>query len=152
MTDRPSTPSVALPVPLRPALLVLRLGLGVFLLLWSVDKIVAPEATARIFGHFYGIGLAEGLAPLVGVAEALLSLALLAGLWRTWTYGIALALHTVSTLSTWRQLLSPFGDNHLFIAALPVLAAFVALFLLREQDTLASVDAARRRPAAPPRA
>jgi len=40
--------------------------------------------------------------------------------------------------------LSPFGKNHLFIAALPVLAAFVALFMLREFDTFCAFG---RRPA-----
>ncbi len=35
------------PHELPVALLVLRVGLGVFLLLWSIDK--APEQTAKIF-------------------------------------------------------------------------------------------------------
>lgn len=133
---------------LRVALLVLRVGLGVFLLLWSIDKIAAPEQTAKIFAHFYKTPLPAGVAPAVGVLEALLSLALLGGLWKTWTYGAALVLHSISTLSTWSRLLAPFGENHLFIAALPVLAAFVALFLLRHEDTLLSLDgrAGARRP------
>lgn len=126
---------------LAPALLLLRIGLGVFLLLWSVDKMVAPEQTAKIFQHFYKTPLPVGVAPAVGALEAALSLALLAGLWRTWTYGAALVLHAISTLSTWERLLAPFGENHLFIAALPVLAAFVALFLLRHEDTLLALDA-----------
>lgn len=125
---------------LRVSLLVLRAGLGVFLLLWSIDKIVAPDQTVKIFEHFYLLPLPGGLAPVVGAVEAALSLALLAGLWKTWTYGAALGLHTISTLSTWRQLVDPFGENHLFIAAIPVLAAFVALFLLRHQDTLLTID------------
>jgi len=53
-------------------------------------------------------------------------------------------MRTNSTLSTYEQLLSPFGKNHLFIAALPVLAAFVALFMLREFDTFCAFG---RRPA-----
>jgi len=121
---------------LPTALLVLRVGLGVFLLLWSIDKMVAPEQTVKIFQHFYKTPLPAGLAPAVGAVEAALSLALLAGLWKTWTYGAALVLHAISTLSTWQRLLAPFGENHLFIAAIPVLAAFVALFLLRREDTL----------------
>jgi putative oxidoreductase len=37
---------------------------------------------------------------------------------------------------TWRQLLHPWADpvNHLFIAGVPVLGAFIALFLLRDWD------------------
>lgn len=118
------------------ALFILRIGLGVFLLLWSIDKMVAPEQTVKIFQHFYRTPLPTGLAPAVGAIEAAPSLALLAGLWKTWTYGAALALHAIATVSTWKQLLAPFGENHLFIAAIPVLAAFVTLFLLRREDTL----------------
>lgn len=131
---------------LRVALLVLRVGLGVFLLLWSVDKMVAPEQTAKIFQYFYKTALPASFAPAVGALEAVLSLALLAGLWRTWTYGAALVLHAFSTLSTWKQLLTPFGEHHLFIAAIPVLAAFVALFLLRREDTLLTLGGDRGSP------
>ncbi len=35
------------------ALALLRFGLGVFLLLWSLDKIVVPEQTSRIFEFWY---------------------------------------------------------------------------------------------------
>lgn len=129
---------------LRIALLVLRLGLGVFLLLWSIDKLVEPEATIGIFDHFYGLSISVIAASVVGVAEALLSLAIITGLWKNLSYGIGLLLHTISTLSSYEQLLSPFGENHLFIAALPVLAGFIALFMLRRQDTLLSLDAYRR--------
>lgn len=132
------------PRELPLALFILRLGLGLFLLLWSIDKIVVPEQTVKIFSMFYKTPLTADLAPLVGAAEALLSVAFLAGLWRTWTYGAALAIHTVSTLSTWQQLISPFGQNHLFIAALPVLAGFIALFLLRRQDELWTLPLGRR--------
>lgn len=120
-------------------LFVLRLGLGSFLLLWSLDKLIEPETTTKIFGHFYHLTIPANAAVAVGVFECLLSLAIMAGLWKTWTYGLGLALHAVSTLSTYEQLISPFGKNHLFIAALPVLAAFVTLFMLRESDTFCAV-------------
>jgi hypothetical protein len=124
------------PRELPLALLVLRVGLGVFLLLWSIDKMVAPEQTAKIFEFFYKTPLPVSVAPAVGALEAALSLALLAGLCKTWTYGAALAIHAISTLSTWQQLAAPFGENHLFLAAIPVLAGFTTLFLLRREDTL----------------
>ncbi len=130
------------PRELRIALFVLRLGLGTFLLLWSLDKLVAPESTVKIFGYFYGLPISAAIARGIGVLEALLSLALLLGLWKTLTYGLALALHAVSTASTYEQLLAPFGEHHLFIAALPVLAGFVTLFLLRREDALVMVGGA----------
>lgn len=118
------------------ALFILRLGLGVFLLLFGIDKIIVPGMTVDVFAHFYGLMISHDMASVAGVLEILLSLAFLAGVWKTLTYGLALLLHAVSTLATYQELLSPFGANHLFLAALPVLAAFLALFLLRWHDTL----------------
>ena len=48
-------------------------------------------------------------------------------------------MHTVSTLSSWRQYLDPF-DNLLFFAAWPMLAACIALYLLRDHDNLLSIN------------
>jgi uncharacterized membrane protein YphA (DoxX/SURF4 family) len=124
---------------LKAALFALRCGIGFFFLLWSLDKLVAPESTVKIFGHFYKTPLSTTGAYAVGGLELALSLAFLAGLCKRWTYGAVLALHAISTLSTYSQLLSPFGKNHLFIAALPVLAACWALYLLRDEDRLWSM-------------
>lgn len=118
------------------ALFVLRLGLGVFLLLFGIDKLVAPATTVEVFAQFYGLIVSHNMAYGAGVLEILLGLAFLAGLWKTLSYGLGLLLHAVSTLATYQELLSPFGTNHLFLAAVPVLAAFLALFLLRHHDTL----------------
>lgn len=124
---------------LRAALLCLRLGIGVFFVLWSLDKLVAPESTVKIFGHFYKTAISTTSAYAVGGVELALSLAFLAGLWKRWTYGAIFALHAISTLSSYAQLLSPFGKNHLFIASIPVLAACAALYLLRDEDWLWSL-------------
>lgn len=125
---------------LQAALFCLRLGIGVFFLLWSLDKFAAPDSTVKIFSHFYKTSIAKTTAYFIGALELGLSLVFLAGLWKRWTYGAILLLHAVSTLSTYPQLLSPFGKNHLFIAALPVLAACAALYLLREEDRLYSLQ------------
>jgi hypothetical protein len=122
------------------ALFILRLGLGVFLLLFGIDKLIVPENTVDVFAHFYGLVISHGMAYGAGVLEILLSLVYLAGWWKTLTYGLALLLHAVSTLATYQELLAPFGANHLFLAALPVLAAFLSLFLLRRHDRLWSVS------------
>ena len=70
---------------------------------------------------------------------ALLALltAFVAGFARRWSYGLVLLLHAVSTLSSWRQYLHPFeGASILFFAAWPMLAACLALYALRDSDTL----------------
>ncbi len=131
--------------PIRPALFLLRLSLGGFLLLWGVDKLVAPFATVMTFKGFYGLAIDSTLAYIAGILEILLALAIMAGFYKTWSYGLGLLLHSASVIVTHHQWLAPFGENHLFIAALPVLAAFVVLFMLRRADTLWSADSWRDR-------
>jgi len=124
----------------RWALAVLRVSLGVFLLLWGVEKFVIPTTTVRIWDKFYGVSLGASLVPLVGAVESALALAIVVGLWRRVSYGLGLLVTTVSVLSSWRQLIDPWGlrsggsPNHLFLAGVPVLAGFVALYLLRARD------------------
>jgi putative oxidoreductase len=127
------------------ALLILRVSLGVFLLQWSVEKIVVPESAMRFAEHLYALAPAIGTTIMVGVAEGLLALALLVGVWRRWSYGLAIVVDAVSVAATWRQLLNPYaGTNHLFIAGVPVLAAFILLYVLRAWDAY-SVEGWRER-------
>lgn len=121
---------------LRPALLILRVTLGIFLLQWGVEKFVVPQSNVAIWGHFYGMSVSETLGYAFGAAEIAIALCLFLGLFRTIAYGAAAALHAVSVVVSWRYLLDPWGTevNHLFIASVPVLGAFAALFLLRHWD------------------
>jgi putative oxidoreductase len=116
-------------------LFILRFGLGFFLAMWSIDKFIAPEITVKIFSHFYFLDISDSLVIIIGALELVLSLFIIFGVYKTATYGLGLVIHMVSTVSTYEQLLSPFGKNHLFIAAIPILFAFIALFLLRNFDT-----------------
>lgn len=126
------------------ALLCLRIGVFVVMALWSVDKIVNPGHAAGVFETFYFIGgLGPGAMAAIGGAQLLVEVAFVAGAFRTFTYGFVLAAHLVSTLASWPGYVEPF-DHLLWFAAWPMLAACVALFLLREKDTLWSVDAVRR--------
>jgi uncharacterized membrane protein YphA (DoxX/SURF4 family) len=126
----------ALSTALARALLALRITLGIFLLQWGVEKFVVPENTPAIWSHFYGIGVPQALAYLFGAVEIAIAVCLFFGLFRTLSYGAALVLHGVTVVVTWRQLIDPWGDpvSHLFIAGVPVLGAFLALFLLRHWD------------------
>ena len=127
------------------ALFILRIGLGGFLLLWSLDKLVAPEGAMAIYQFFYHVRITTEIAYVIGAFELLLSLTIMAGFLKTYSYGLGLLLHVTSTTASYQQLLNPFGGNHLYIAAIPVLAGFIALFLMRRQDTLWSLDAAWRK-------
>jgi len=125
----------------QAALFLLRVGLGFFLLLWSCDKFAEPGITANIFQGFYKIPISTPAAYVIGSIEALISMLFIAGAWRSYTYAIGLALHGISTFASWRQLTSPFSQgHHMFVAAIPVLTAFIALYILRDRDTLWALD------------
>jgi len=117
------------------ALLTLRVGIFIVMFVWAVDKLVNPGHAAAIFEGFYGIGgLSTTLAAVLGSLQILLCLAFLAGAWKTITYGLILVMHAVSTLSSFPQYMDAF-NNLLFFAAWPMLAACIALFMLRDYDT-----------------
>jgi uncharacterized membrane protein YphA (DoxX/SURF4 family) len=118
------------------ALLLLRVTLGVFLLQWGIEKFVVPATTSAIFRNFYGLEVGGALPMLLGTAQVALALALIAGVMPRITYGIAAVLHTVTVLVTIPRLIAPWNpvSNHFFIAGVPVLAAFYALYLLRDAD------------------
>lgn len=127
---------------LRLPLLLLRLTVGLFFLQWSVEKIIKPETTASIFDHFYGLELSLTLAQILGGLEALLALAIIAGFKRRLVYGAAFLMHLGSTVSTWPQLTAPYsGGNHLFAAAVPLLAALWLLFRMADHDDMLAFDA-----------
>ncbi len=126
----------ALTRSLSRALLVLRITLGLFLLQWGVEKFVVPQNTVSIWNYFYGLDVSQTLGYVFGAVEIAIACCLFLGVFRTVSYGAALALHAVSVLVSWRQLLDPWADpaSHLFIAGVPVLGGLLALFLLRHWD------------------
>ena len=135
------------------ALLILRFFLAIFLLQWSIEKLMLPDAAARIASGFYGLTLPAPASYALGVAELILSLALLLGVYRTVSYGLSLLVHTVTVVVSWRQLFDPWGlakiGNHLWISTWPTWGGFAALFLMRQRDSW-TVDGWRA-PASPVR-
>ncbi len=128
------------------SLLLLRIGIVLLLAPWIVDKFLNPQHAIAVMENFYGMaGVAKNLVLAIGVAQAIVLVCFALGLFRTASYGLVTLMHAGSTFSSWQQYLSPYeGANLLFFAAWPALAACVALFLLREHDTLLSVGSPRR--------
>jgi len=115
------------------SLFLLRLGVFIVMFAWTIDKLVSPDHAAGVFENFYLIGgLGHEIMMLIGVIELLIILAFLGGLWKRYTYGFVLLLHSVSTFSSWKQY--TIDINLLFFAAWPMLAACIALYLLRDMD------------------
>lgn len=127
---------------LEIVLFFMRISVFGVMLLWTLDKFINPAHGAAVYAHFYFIeGLEAQVMQLIGAAELVILLGFLLGLFKTFTYGAVLLFHSVSTLSTWQIYLQPFGEHHLlFFTAWPMLAACLALFLLREADSILSFD------------
>ncbi|TWT54353.1 hypothetical protein Pla22_20000 [Rubripirellula amarantea] len=125
---------------------MLRLGVGIVFVMWTVDKFINPEHAAAVFAKFYNVqSLTTGLAYVVGGVQMLVVLAFLTGTLRTYSYAVILILHAISTFSSYKQYFDPWTYPHLlFFAAIPMLAACVTLWLLRDYD-LFSVDGQRRK-------
>jgi putative oxidoreductase len=133
------------PSNLELSLLIIRLATAAFLLVWAIDKIVNQGHAENVFKTFYFLTPSPLVLTGLGVVQTLVIVAFAAGFARFWTYGAVLLMHAVSTLSTYGRLINPWGPGAqlLFWAAVPVLAAMLALFLLRGEDRLLSIDAAR---------
>lgn len=123
---------------LKYSLFALRVGVFIVLLFWTIDKIARPNHAASVYENFYFLkDLGRSAMMFVGVAELILIFGFLIGAKKRITYGLVLILHTISTLSSYQQYLAPFEKaNLLFFAAWPMLGACLALYLLRDQDTV----------------
>lgn len=129
---------------------VLRIGMGVFLAAWGIDKLAATEGSVGIFSNFYGLDVGLAAVQAAGVAEILLGVALAVGLFRVPVAWIALAVNAVSTFASWRQILDPWGwlgltdgGTHLFLASIVIMAANVAIVLEARDPTL-TLDSLRK--------
>lgn len=123
---------------------VLRIGMGVFLAYWGVDKLVATAGGQSIFSGFYGVEAGPSLVQIAGVAEIGVAVLLGVGLLRVPVAWVVLGMNAVSTLASWRQILDPWaifglregGNAHLFLASIVIMAASIVVVLNARDDTL----------------
>lgn len=121
------------------ALAILRIALGLFLLVWGLEKFIVTERSVAIYEFFYGLSASMAVTYALGTLESLLAVAIIVGAFRRWSYGIGLLVHGATTMATANLIIDPWGlisgdPQHLYFAAVPVLAAFVSLYLLRDLD------------------
>lgn len=130
-------------IRIAQCLMILRYGVGIVFLMWTIDKFLNPEHTISVFERYYKIpGLGIMAAYAIGTVQLAIITAFLAGAFKKYSYGLIFILHAVSTLSAYGKYLDPWSPpNLLFYAAFPMLAACWALWALRDLDTKFSFDA-----------
>jgi hypothetical protein len=118
------------------ALLSIRVSVFVVMFMWTLDKFINPAHAASVYEYFYFLGdIGPDLMRAIGVVEMVILIGFVLGYQKRITYGVVLALHAVSTFSSYAQYLDPWADNLLFFAAWPMLAACFTLYRMRDQDT-----------------
>lgn len=123
------------------ACLLLRFGLGWFIFVWAVNKILAPQQYQQLARHFDSLDL--GQAQVLGIAALQIALCLMvfAGWKRIFSYAGLFAIHAYTVSRQWEKYIAPFEINeHGFpinrnvTDSLAVLFAMAALWLFRHRD------------------
>lgn len=126
------------PTKLQLSLFLLRLGVFYVMFAWVLDKFLNPDHTAGVWSRFYKIdGVDKMMSYGIGAVQGMILIAFLLGAFKRFSYGYVMIIHAFSTLSTWKYLVNPYVDEPkamLFMAAVPMLSACIALFLLRHED------------------
>lgn len=127
---------------LKFLLFVLRLSVFLVMFMWTLDKFIRPAHASAVWQRFYfSPAFGWPVSWLIGLVQLAVVLAFLVGFEKKISYGAILVLHGISTVSCLGQYLSPYtGINLLFFAAWPMLAVCYVLYVLREYDTLLTLN------------
>ncbi|MEP1588752.1 MAG: hypothetical protein ABJR46_11820 [Tateyamaria sp.] len=124
------------------ALFVLRLGLIWFIFLWAAHKIILPNQYRSLARNFDGVDPSVFQVYGLAVGQIVLCVLALVGIARLYSYGALLMMHAFTVSRRWEGFLDPFALNERGtfpihrnqVIDLAVLAAFIALVLLRHRD------------------
>ncbi|PWE33668.1 hypothetical protein DDZ14_03080 [Maritimibacter sp. 55A14] len=123
------------------ALLVLRLGLGWFIFVWAVNKVLTPGQYQQLVRHFDGVEIATWQVIAVAAVQIALCLAVFVGIGRVFSYSALMLMHLFTIMRRWEQFLDPFeiNDNGFpvnrnVVIDLAVLAGMIALILMIRRD------------------
>lgn len=130
----------------KNSLFILRLGVFIVMFMWTIDKFINPNHSARVFEKFYLLpGLEDVTFYLIGIAQLIIITAFVGAYKRKYSYLAILIMHAVSTLSSYERYLDPWtSPNLLFFAAWPMLAAIIVLYYLKDLDTKFSFEASEQ--------
>jgi putative oxidoreductase len=125
---------------LQISLLALRLGVATVMFMWAWDRVTNYAHNAKVTSHYYHLDLSQPVLTGLGIVQLAILTGFLLGRAKTLTYGYVLLAHLGATIASAHQMLPPYERHQLlYFGALPMLAACLALFLLREEDKLLSL-------------
>ena len=119
------------------SLFLLRLGVFIVMIAWPLDNFINPGLAAEVYGKFSFIsGLGNTVIMIISVIEIIIFLAFVIGLWKRFAYGFVIFVHIVSMVATLEKYTTDIGATYslLYVAAWPMLAACITLYVLRDLD------------------
>ncbi len=125
------------------SLLLLRIGTGLLLVLWGALRVISPAAGPGLATKYYGGFLdLQGIQIGFGVAEVIIGLLVVVGLFRRIAYLLQALILVPGALVLWRYLLDPMGmylldresSQILFFPSITVAAAALVLLAFRDED------------------
>ena len=146
------------------SLLILRLFIGAFLIVWASLKFLRPEWMVNVFKGSYKLSwVTQDHAFIIGALQLLIVIIFILGLWRTVTYAFITLMHSAGVIATLLNgnLLFKGGlikavstgvfkigyinfPANLLWTSVTTLGALVALYILRHHDDY-TIDGIRKR-------
>jgi len=127
-------------------LLLLRISLGLFLVIWGLDKLVNVEHGLTVSEKFYlGAFNSALLLKAFGVVQVVAGVAIVLGSARRFAYPLLLVVTATTLLAVWRSIIDPLGwylkgSSMIFYPSLIVFAGALVLWAFRDEDRLALDD------------
>lgn len=125
-------------------ILVLRIGLSLFLGWQAIDKILVPEENVKILSELYQLNFNANTVIAIGACQLSLTFFIFFAFFKTWSYGIGLFFQLAAAVLAYQHFFDPLGKSIFLSTPIPILTAFLALFLLREYDTRFTVARKRK--------
>ena len=126
---------------LKLPLFLTRLSVFYFMLPWQLMRFTKPDAVVGIAKKHYNFTMPDSLPMITGVIMMAILIAFLLGVKKRISYGLVLVLHAVGTLMTLPKLIIGLESFYiLFLAAIPTIFAILLLYILRDEDTMLSLN------------
>jgi len=121
---------------------MLRASVALLVLIWGIDKVLDVQHAINVSNRFYfGILSFPDLLPILGVAQCVLAILALVGLYRWIVDPVIAAINLGTVLSVRASIIDPWGwyleeTNNLFFPSLTVFAGCLVLLAFRKEEIL----------------